>query len=79
MSLGEEANRAPFLLAAKEDADIVAVASALVALSRLTIIPSVPPDAVSGDWTWGGWGLGISPRLWHPHGLLACVGGGLYL
>ena len=42
----------------KEDADIVAVASASVALLRLTIIPSVPPDAVSGDWTLGGMGIG---------------------
>ena len=58
MDLGEGAGRAPFLLAGEEEADIVAVASASVALSQLTIIPSVPPDAVSGDWTLGGTGGG---------------------
>ena len=36
----------------------MAVASTSVALSGLTITPSVPPDAVSGDWTYGGMGGG---------------------
>jgi hypothetical protein len=59
MDLGDEgANRIPFLLADKEDDGIGAVPSASVVLSRLTIIPSIPPDAVSGDWTLGGMGGG---------------------
>jgi hypothetical protein len=58
MNLGEEAIRALFLLAAEEEADIMAVASTSVALSGLTITPSVPPDTVSGDWTYGGMGGG---------------------
>jgi hypothetical protein len=59
MDLGDKgADRIPFLLADEEDDGIGAVPSALVALSRLTIIPSVPPDAVSGDWTLGGIGGG---------------------
>ena len=64
VNLGEEAIRAPFLFAAEEEADIMAVASTSVALSGLMITPpSVPPDAVSGDWTYGGMGGGrrISP------------------
>ena len=36
----------------------MAVASTSVALSGLTITPSVPPGAVSGDWTYGGMGAG---------------------
>ncbi len=68
MKLEEGAGRAPFLLTDEEDEEFVAVASASVALSRLTIVPSVPPDAVSGDWTLGGVGgghltsLAASPR-----------------
>ena len=58
VNLGEEAIRAPFSLAAEEEADIMAVASTSVALSGLTITPSVPPGAVSGDWTYGGMGAG---------------------
>jgi hypothetical protein len=62
VNLGEAAIRAPFLLAAEEEADIMAVASTSVALSGLTITPSLPPDAVSGDWTYGGLGGGrLSP------------------
>ena len=58
VNLREEAIRAPFLLTAEEEADIRAVASTSVVLSGLTITPSVPPDAVSGDWTYGGMGGG---------------------
>ena len=62
VNLGEAAICAPFLLAAEEEADIMAVASTSVALSGLTITPSVPPEAVSGGWTYGGMGGGrISP------------------
>ena len=62
VNLGEEAIRAPFSLAAEEEADIMAVALTSVALSGLTITPSVPPGAVSGDWTYGGMGAGrLSP------------------
>ncbi len=56
VNLGDEAIRALFLLAAEEEADVMAVASTLVALLGLTITPSVPPSAVSGDWTYGGMG-----------------------
>jgi hypothetical protein len=58
VNLGEEAIRAPFSLAAEEEADNMAVASTSVALLGLTITPSVPPDAASGDWTYGGMGSG---------------------
>ena len=58
VNLGEEAIRAPFSLAAEEEADNMAVASTSVALLGLTITPSIPPDAVSGDWTYGGMGGG---------------------
>jgi hypothetical protein len=58
VNLGEAAIRTPFSLAAEEEADIMAVASTSVALLGLTITPSVPPDAVSGDWTYGGMGGG---------------------
>jgi hypothetical protein len=54
VNLGEEAIRAPFSLAAEEEADNMVVALTSVALSGLTITPSVPPDAVSGGdvgWT----------------------------
>jgi hypothetical protein len=62
VNLGEAAICAPFLLAAEEEADIMAVALTSVELSSLTITPSVPPDAVSGDWTYGGMGGGhLSP------------------
>ena len=62
VNLGEEAIRAPFSLAAEEEADNMAVALTSVALSGLTITPSVPPDAVSGDWTYGGmWGGRFPP------------------
>jgi len=38
------------------------VASTSVVLSGLTITPSISPDAVSGDWTYGGMGGGrLSP------------------
>jgi len=62
VNLGEAAIRAPFLLAAEEEVDIMAVASTSVALLGLTITPSVPPDAVSGDWTYGGMGGGHLSR-----------------
>ena len=58
VNLGEETIRAPFSLAAEEEADNMAVASTSVALSGLTITPSVPPEAASGDWTYGGMGGG---------------------
>ena len=58
VNLGEEAIRALFSLAAEEEADSMAEALTSVALSGLTITPSVPPDAVSGDWTYGGMGGG---------------------
>ena len=58
VNLGEEAIRAPFSLAAEEEADIRAVASTSVALSGLTITPFVPPNTISGDWTYGGMGGG---------------------
>jgi hypothetical protein len=54
MDLEEGASRAPFLLADKKEEEIVAVALALVAILRLTIVPSIPSGAVSGDWTMGG-------------------------
>ena len=79
VNLGEAAIRAPFLLAAEEEADIMAVASTSVALSGLTITPSVPPEAVSGGWTYGGMGVDASPRLRRPRGHLARVGVGLSL
>ena len=62
VNLGEAAIRAPLLLAAEEEVDIMAVASTSVALLGLTITPSVPPDAVSGDWTYGGVGGGRLSR-----------------
>jgi hypothetical protein len=55
------------------------VASTSVALSGLTITPSVPPEAVSGGWTYGGMGVDASPRLRRPRGHLARVGVGLSL
>ncbi len=62
VNLGEEAIHSPFSLDAEEEADIMAVASTSVALSGLTITPSVPPGAVSGDCTYGGMGAGrLSP------------------
>ena len=62
VNLGEAAIRAPFLLAAEEEADIMAVDLTSVELSGLMITPSIPPDAVSGDWTYGGMGGGrVSP------------------
>ena len=64
MDLGEGAGRAPFLLAGEEEADIVAVASASVALSQLTIIPSVPAlMQFLGTGPWGERGVGVSPCL----------------
>ena len=60
-NLGEEAIRAPFSLTAEEEADNMGVALTSVALSGLKITPSVPPDAVSGDWTYGGMGGGHFP------------------
>jgi hypothetical protein len=74
MDLGEGASCAPFSLAYKEEEEIGAVASALVAISWLTIIPSVPSGAVSGDWTIGGMGSGrhtplaVSKRASHSRG-----------
>jgi hypothetical protein len=80
VNLGEEAIRAPFLLAAEEETDIMTMASTSVAISGLTITPSVPPDAVSGDWTYGGMGgVDVSPRLRRPRGHLSRVGVGLSL
>ena len=74
VNLGEETIRAPFSLAAEEEADNMAVASTSVALSGLTITPSVPPEAASGDWTYGGMGGGrfspfaASARATHSRG-----------
>ncbi len=58
IDLGEGAGRTPFSLFDEEDEDVVAVALALVVLSQLTIIPSIPSDAVSRNWTLGGMGGG---------------------
>jgi hypothetical protein len=79
MSLGEEADCAPFSLADEEDADIVAVASSLVALSRLRIIPSIPPETVLGDWTLGGMGVGRLTPFAASARASCSRGGGLYL
>jgi hypothetical protein len=78
MDLDDEgANRIPFLLADEEDDGIGAVPLASVALSRLTIIPSIPPDAVSGDWTLGWMGGGrITTSLAAPTKVLRLHGSG---
>jgi len=54
VNLGEAAIHTPFLLAAEEEVDIMVVGSTSVVLSGLRITPSVPSDAVSGDWTYRG-------------------------
>ncbi len=75
MNLGEEAICAPFLLAAEEEADNMAVASTSVALLGMMITPSIPPDAVSGDRTYGGMGGGQFPPF-AASARASCSGGG---